>query len=168
MSGLVIRLDDGTEVSLLSPPTTIGREESNTIPLPTDSGVSRSHARITSAGEGHVLSDSGSRNGTYLERQGETERVDHDITIEAGDVIVVGETRLLVEVASSTSTAILDPQLTNIPAPTRVGLALPDLGTPPTSRDEPAVEIEEDEALKAEPNRKRRGSRLGRLFGRGS
>jgi pSer/pThr/pTyr-binding forkhead associated (FHA) protein len=167
MSALVIRRDDGTELRILAEPTTIGREETNTIALPNDTGVSRSHARITSAGEGHVLSDLGSRNGTYLERGSETRRVDHDMTLEPGDVIVVGETRLVVEAANSAATAILDPELTNVPAPTRVGLALPDLGTPPEAGGEPAVEHDDDDVPNLESSPKRRGSRLGRLFGRG-
>src|SRR5436853_4891521 len=56
--GQAVALDDGR--------VTIGRDDDNDVQL-TDEKVSRHHAEITRAGEGAVLRDLGSRNGTFVD-----------------------------------------------------------------------------------------------------
>lgn len=71
---------------------TIGRSSSCDLVLP-DSSVSRHHAEIRLRAEGGVLSDLGSRNGTYINGQ----RVVGSCAIQPGDVIRIGNTQLVVQ-----------------------------------------------------------------------
>ncbi len=60
---------------------TLGREEDNTIPVPSDQ-ASRRHARIFLSGGAHVLVDLDSTNGTYLNSTLVKEQ-----TLRHGDVV---------------------------------------------------------------------------------
>lgn len=66
----------------------LGREQSNTVVVPSDS-ASRRHARIFASGGSHVLVDLESTNGTLLNG-----KVVHEQTLRDGDVIRIGSTVL--------------------------------------------------------------------------
>ncbi len=66
---------------------TIGREAGNTIHLGTDNTVSRRHARILKQGDGWVIRDEGSSNGTWVNGVRVTEQ-----PLRPGDEIQIGAT----------------------------------------------------------------------------
>jgi hypothetical protein len=66
---------------------TIGREVGNTIHLGTDNTVSRRHARILKQGDGWVIRDEGSSNGTWVNGVRVTEH-----PLRPGDEIQIGAT----------------------------------------------------------------------------
>jgi len=67
-----------------------GRHPSSDIFLD-DISVSRRHATFTRRGGGYVVSDLGSLNGTYVNR----DRIDGDITLSGGDEVQLGKYRLI-------------------------------------------------------------------------
>jgi hypothetical protein len=79
----------GTTVPLAGAPITIGRADDSTLVL-TDDYVSTRHARLVPQGDGWVLEDLGSTNGTYLGRQ----RVTDPVVVALGAQIRVGKTVL--------------------------------------------------------------------------
>jgi hypothetical protein len=79
----------GTTVPLAGAPITIGRADDSTLVL-TDDYVSTRHARLVPQGDGWVLEDLGSTNGTYLGRQ----RVTDPVAVALGAQIRVGKTVL--------------------------------------------------------------------------
>ncbi len=85
--------DSGKDFQINSPSVTIGRESNHAdweIRL-SDPAVSRPHARIEKSGAGFVLVDLGSVNGTRLNGS----PVLGSMPLKDGDVIIVGESRLL-------------------------------------------------------------------------
>ena len=74
--------------------TRLGRSTENEISLD-DITVSRHHADIEAAGDGYVVRDAGSLNGTYRN----LERIDGDAPLDSGDEIQVGKFRLVFFVA---------------------------------------------------------------------
>ena len=132
MSGLNLTLESSGRRIAAGEECTVGRASGNTLAFPEDETMSREHARIRRRGEAYVLSDLGTRNGSFLERGGARTRVS-EVELEPGDVIVVGASRILVsavEDEAASHTVINDPGLTSVPDPTRVGGVLPDLGGP--------------------------------------
>ncbi|MGA0894040.1 MAG: FHA domain-containing protein, partial [Ilumatobacteraceae bacterium] len=79
----------GTSVSLSSRLTRIGRHSESELQLD-DVTVSRRHAEIERVGDGYVVRDDGSLNGTYVNG----ERVD-EATLQQGDEVQVGKFRLI-------------------------------------------------------------------------
>lgn len=76
------------QVNIEGPLNTIGRSSSNNICIDSES-VSRHHAAIQWTGDRFVLTDMGSRNGTYVNQ----ERVRaHELS--NGDAIIVGDCQL--------------------------------------------------------------------------
>ena len=71
--------------------TTIGRTEGNHVLLQDDL-VSRRHAVIRRQGEGYVIEDLGSRNGTFVNGA----RIDSPTSLRPGDTITIGNTQLTV------------------------------------------------------------------------
>lgn len=67
-----------------------GRHPSSDIFLD-DISVSRRHATFTRRGGGYVVSDLGSLNGTYVNR----DRIDGDIALSGGDEVQLGKYRLI-------------------------------------------------------------------------
>lgn len=67
-----------------------GRHPSSDIFLD-DISVSRRHATFTRVDGGYVVSDLGSLNGTYVNR----DRIDGDITLTGGDEVQLGKYRLI-------------------------------------------------------------------------
>jgi predicted component of type VI protein secretion system len=66
----------------------IGRSQQSTMPLP-DVNLSRKHCAIGASGQGYVLSDLQSTNGTFLNGTRITQ-----VLLREGDRIVIGETEL--------------------------------------------------------------------------
>ncbi len=84
-------LDDGRRVSIGEDPVAIGRLPECDIVL-SDPNVSRRHAEVRRQGNGFVVVDLGSTNGTRVNGAGVKER-----RIEDGDVITVGSTKVRFE-----------------------------------------------------------------------
>ena len=86
-------LADGQEFPLDSAPVTVGRVGQNDLVLDGDEFASARHARIEVRGDGVWVQDLDSTNGTYVNGS----RVVGAQRMDAGDVLRVGETDLLVE-----------------------------------------------------------------------
>ena len=86
----------GSGVSLRSSLATIGRAPENSIPLGDDYEVSSRHAQIELLGEALWVTDLGSRNGTYVNGQGITERT----PLRVGDVLRMGQTEMSLQLTS--------------------------------------------------------------------
>ena len=83
----------GDEFQLNSAPLTVGRGGQNDLVLNGDEFASARHARIEVRGDGVWVQDLESTNGTYVNGS----RVAGAQRLDAGDVLRVGETDLLVE-----------------------------------------------------------------------
>jgi two-component system NtrC family sensor kinase len=81
--------DKGRRFELPDAPTLIGRD-SRQLPL-TDNTVSRRHAELHPVGDGWILKDLGSSNGTYINGA----RVDNTYSLKLGDQLRVGKTLLV-------------------------------------------------------------------------
>src|SRR5438445_8051871 len=79
----------GTKVESETGVLRIGRADGNDLLL-TDDHVSGDHARVQAAGEGWVLHDLKSTNGTAVVRRGERHTIDEPFPLEHGDVIELG------------------------------------------------------------------------------
>lgn len=80
----------GTALSLAAPVTRLGRHPDSEISLD-DITVSRRHAEITRTGDGYMVSDAGSLNGTYVNQQ----RIEEPVFLYQGDELQVGKFRLV-------------------------------------------------------------------------
>ncbi len=92
---IVTILKDGSEgpvYRLTNPATDIGRHEGN-ITLPDDPYLSARHARIQKRNDRHYLRDLGSVNGIF-------QRIREPVELHHGDVVLVGQQVLRVEVLS--------------------------------------------------------------------
>jgi pSer/pThr/pTyr-binding forkhead associated (FHA) protein len=89
---LTIEDDEGkrTPLSLMRDEYSIGRGEENTVRL-TERNISRKHAFLRKNGQGWVISDSASYNGSYVNGV----RIIGDYTVAQGDVVQVGDYRLV-------------------------------------------------------------------------
>jgi len=74
------------EFELIKPEITIGRDESVDLPI-TSPAISRRHAKLTREGDGFVLEDLGSSNGTFVNDQ----RLSGRRTLKSGDRIRLGQ-----------------------------------------------------------------------------
>lgn len=88
---LTIEDDEGqqTSVSLAVDEYRLGRAEANTIRL-TDRNVSRNHAILTKNGQGWIVKDLQSYNGTYVNGV----RVIGETPVQNGDIVQLGDYRL--------------------------------------------------------------------------
>lgn len=86
-------LEEGDEFQLNSAPVTVGRGGQNDLVLDGDEFASARHARIEVRGDGVWVQDLESTNGTYVNGS----RVTGAQRLDAGDVLRVGETDLVVE-----------------------------------------------------------------------
>ena len=112
---LEIRKPEGVELLTLDADrVTIGRVESNDVPLLDDEEASRLHATIERIGGGWCVRDLSSSNGTFVNG----ERISGDRPLRAGDEIRVGQTRLVLrartdaDAARSTMASQPPPELT--------------------------------------------------------
>jgi pSer/pThr/pTyr-binding forkhead associated (FHA) protein len=88
---LTIEDDEGqqTQMPLAHDEYGVGRDESNSIRL-TDRNVSRKHAGLKKNGDGWVLTDLSSYNGTYVNGA----RVVGEHALQSGDIVQLGDYRL--------------------------------------------------------------------------
>jgi len=82
--------DAGSRFLLDAEQVSVGRHPSSDIFLD-DISVSRRHAVFTRRDGGYVISDLGSLNGTYVNR----DRIDGDILLSGGDEVQIGKYRLI-------------------------------------------------------------------------
>jgi pSer/pThr/pTyr-binding forkhead associated (FHA) protein len=82
--------DAGARFLLDSDVVTVGRHPDSDIFLD-DISVSRRHATFTRSGGGYVISDLGSLNGSYINR----DRIDSEVTLAGGDEVQIGKYRLI-------------------------------------------------------------------------
>jgi two-component system cell cycle response regulator len=80
---------NGTLFDLVEMVTGIGRNADNGIALEFN-GVSRYHFKLHASGETHILEDSGSKNGTYLNNK----KVESNTPLAKGDIIKIGSIAL--------------------------------------------------------------------------
>ncbi len=88
-AGGLLRLPDGRHVELADAPVSIGRSSEAAVHLP-DTSVSRRHAEIRPAGNGYVIVDLGSTNGTRVNGH----RINGEHNLAQGDSISVGDCQL--------------------------------------------------------------------------
>lgn len=94
MALLRIISPEGPERSVeLEPHNTLGRHPDNSIQI-LDRIVSKNHCHIDLADGGYVLTDLGSLNGTFVNG----ERVNGQRRLEAGDEVVLGSTKLVLDI----------------------------------------------------------------------
>ena len=82
--------DAGARFLLDSASVTVGRHPDSDIFLD-DISVSRRHATFSRSDAGYSVSDLGSLNGTYVNR----DRIDGQITLSGGDEVQIGKYRLI-------------------------------------------------------------------------
>ncbi|MFZ4718524.1 MAG: FHA domain-containing protein [Ilumatobacteraceae bacterium] len=80
----------GTALSLEATLTRLGRHPESEISLD-DITVSRRHAEIERTGDGYLVRDAGSLNGTYVNGQ----RIEDAVLLHQGDEVQVGKFRLV-------------------------------------------------------------------------
>jgi pSer/pThr/pTyr-binding forkhead associated (FHA) protein len=86
-----IEIVEGPEAGLQVPldfPVEIGRADTAQVVLASDDQVSRRHARVSPDGQGAVVEDLGSRNGTFVNGQ----QIFSPTRLAAGDQLLVGTT----------------------------------------------------------------------------
>ncbi len=88
--------DAGARFLLDTDVVTVGRHPDSDIFLD-DISVSRRHATFTRGDSGYVVSDLGSLNGSYVNR----DRIDSDVTLTGGDEVQIGKYRLIYFAGSS-------------------------------------------------------------------
>ncbi len=76
---------NGTIFDLVGSPIMVGARPDNTIPLEFE-GISRYHFKLIPTGDSYIISDSGSRNGTYVNN----EKIQSDVLLQKGDLIKLG------------------------------------------------------------------------------
>jgi pSer/pThr/pTyr-binding forkhead associated (FHA) protein len=92
--------DAGARFLLDTDVVTVGRHPDSDIFLD-DISVSRRHATFTRSDAGYVVSDLGSLNGSYVNR----DRIDSDVTLTGGDEVQIGKYRLIYFAGSSKGSA---------------------------------------------------------------
>jgi ATP-binding cassette subfamily C protein len=85
----------------------IGRTDDNDLSLSDDPTISRHHARLLRTEGRWTVEDLGSSNGTQIERAGRVTHVTGQATLQDGDVIIVGTTRLAMDLALGTETELI-------------------------------------------------------------
>ena len=86
-------LGPGDEIALDASAITLGRGQTNDVPLPQDEYASTRHARIEPRRDGIWLEDIGSTNGTFVNGI----RLTRERRLAPGDVLRIGETDLRFE-----------------------------------------------------------------------
>lgn len=92
--------DAGARFLLDTDVVTVGRHPDSDIFLD-DISVSRRHATFTRSASGYVISDLGSLNGSYVNR----DRIDTDVALSGGDEVQIGKYRLIFFAGSPRSSA---------------------------------------------------------------
>lgn len=120
----------GTEYPLEKTELQLGRDLSNDIVV-NDAEVSRRHARLVLQGDGYVLEDLGSTNGTFIQGQ----RLNAPVVLRPGETITIGEqVKLKYEVLTSDQNATVVVQRRGAEAiPQAVPPSAPIIQPPPPS-----------------------------------
>jgi len=82
---------------------TLGRSEENTIFLP-DPFCSGKHAVLSFTGSGYAIRDCNSKNGTFVNGK----RIQGEVTLNKGDEILIGSTRMVFDKELSTNVEVTD------------------------------------------------------------
>jgi len=82
--------DSGARFLLDSDTVSVGRHPDSDIFLD-DISVSRRHGTFARSGSGYTVTDLGSLNGTYVNR----DRIDSEVTLAGGDEVQIGKYRLI-------------------------------------------------------------------------
>ena len=93
-------------------PQTIGRSANNGIVI-NDAEISRRHAQITPQGDGYVLEDLGSTNGTFVNGI----RLNHPMALKHGDSVEFGDTVRLRYWAAGMASEIVYSPADDVPTP---------------------------------------------------
>lgn len=93
-------------------PQTIGRSANNGIVI-NDPEISRRHAQITPQGEGYVLEDLGSTNGTFIN----STRLNQPMALKHGDSVAFGDTVRLRYWAAGMASEIIHATAEDVPTP---------------------------------------------------
>jgi pSer/pThr/pTyr-binding forkhead associated (FHA) protein len=101
MPKLQISLPDGTQLDheLTEVAITIGRTSDNTLEV-NDASVSSHHARIAPGGEGYILTDLGSTNGTRLNNNPCVAEADYSLS--PGDKVLFGKVQAVFDPENAT------------------------------------------------------------------
>jgi serine/threonine protein kinase len=116
----------------------IGRQASEEGQLGQDAEISREHARIARSGNGFVIEDLGSTNGTFVNGR----RINGSEILSPGDRIQVGATTLVVQVSVPSATPDAD---------TRSSVRMPMPEPPAVEPEPPAAEQEAPTAAATPP-----------------
>lgn len=81
---------DGERYALHHPSIVLGRSNSADIPI-SDPGVSRQHFKVEERGDGHVVVDLGSTNGTYVDGR----KISGEVRVNDGSIISLGKTKVV-------------------------------------------------------------------------
>lgn len=171
----------GKIIQLNKPELSLGRDLSNDIVI-SDADVSRRHARLVQQGEGYLLEDLGSTNGTFVNG----ERLTAPQALRPGDSVRLGETvEVIFELPGFDSQATVlashaeayppaPPAMPDpVPAPQPVGVAYapetfiapepqPGAPLPTTYVDEPAgPQFQYEPAVPEKPKGKKTGLLIG-------
>jgi|TARA_B100002003_G_C14032543_1_gene497691 pSer/pThr/pTyr-binding forkhead associated (FHA) protein len=94
MDKLVLKFKDKVikECPITGDQIKIGRDEDNDIVID-NAAVSRHHAKIKRAGDGYVVEDLGSTNGTFVNEN----RITQQEKLQDGDIVIVGKHSILLE-----------------------------------------------------------------------
>jgi pSer/pThr/pTyr-binding forkhead associated (FHA) protein len=76
---------------------TIGRQDNRDVRLQKDTFISRDHALLVLSGGVWHLDDCGSKNGTFVEIDGEPVRVETIVSLEPGQLFRIGRTWLRIQ-----------------------------------------------------------------------
>ncbi len=115
-------------------PQTIGRSANNGVVI-NDPEISRRHAQITPQGEGYVLEDLGSTNGTFVNGA----RLSQPMALKHGDSISFGDTVRLRYWAAGRASEVIPSSADRIPTPTLPPEPVP-VYAQPNAHSEPAAD----------------------------
>ena len=121
----------------------VGRGSGSDLVLEGLEGVSRSHLRVRPSGNGHIVEDLDSRNGTQIRRGADTLDVSGAVALESGDVILAGAAELTYDATTPAALTAAPIAATHVPMETRVGGSIPS-EPPPTPPPPPATAITND------------------------
>ena len=160
----------GKILQLAKPELFIGRDISNDVVI-ADADISRKHARLVLQGEGYLLEDLGSTNGTFLNG----ERLTAPQTLQPGDLIRLGEAvelvfELPVEEALETVVEAQPGAYPAVPQPPLPQPAAPQPPLPMPAAPQPVSQPPlpmPSEAWAAAPTPERKKSKTGLIIGIG-
>jgi pSer/pThr/pTyr-binding forkhead associated (FHA) protein len=122
----------GRRYEISSDGISIGRENSVVL-FEADGEVSRNHATVRTSDEGIVVEDLGSTNGTYVNER----RITEPTTLNRGDILRVGQTRLDVEIPDDPDKTIVSGLV--VPPTQEHSAPVPQVPAEPSEEEEAAA-----------------------------